>query len=514
MKRFNLIICAALASFVLAHHAHAWRPSGWVWSQSPYSYSLESATWYYFLESNEQWVIALGPGGDWGLMSGSGLASGWSWHSWPFAYDAENIGWYYIDEASEQWVNNRSTEVWTRFGVASDFPALPDFTAVNVGSSAYLINSESNPALTLIRGETYTIQVNAPGHPFWIKTSPVTGTGNVYTNGVLNNGAMEGQITFSVPYVAPGRLYYSCQFHGAMQGVIMITGGATSTPAGMSLIPAGEFVMGDTFGEGYSDEFPLHTNYISGFFMDKYEVTKALWDEIRTWAAVNGYSFGSSGPGKAANHPVHSVDWYDAIAWCNARSEREGLTPCYTNTNGAVYKTASNNSFDGGCDWSANGYRLPTEAEWEKAARGGVSGQRYHWGDTISHSNANYYSYWSFGSPDHSYDVNPTEGGHPSFNFGNAPYTSPVGSFEPNGYDLYDMTGNVYEWCWDWSGSSYYSSSPSDDPRGPSTGDYSSRVLRGGSWLNSARLTRIAYRHGNGPYSEYNFNGFRCARGL
>ena len=285
-------------------------------------------------------------------------------------------------------------------------------------------------------------------------------------------------------------------------------------PAVMSLIPAGAFVMGSAFDDGGYGELPLHTNYISAFYMDQYEVTKALWDEVSTWAATNGYSFGSTGPGKSTNHPVHSVDWYDAIAWCNARSEREGLSPSYTNANGTVYRDASGNSFDGGCNWSLTGYRLPTEAEWEYAARGGLAGKRFPWGDTISHSNANYYSYWESGSPYFAYDVSPTDGYHPTFATGDFPYTSPVGYFAPNGYGLYDMAGNVWEWCWDWFGGGYYSSSPSTDPRGPSSGDYGTRVLRGGSWYNDANVTRVADRNSNNPDSENNGIGFRCARGL
>jgi formylglycine-generating enzyme required for sulfatase activity len=284
----------------------------------------------------------------------------------------------------------------------------------------------------------------------------------------------------------------------------------TPTPAGMSLIPAGEFVMGDTFDEGDSWEQPLHTVFISAFYMDQYEVTKALWDEVSTWAATNGYSFGSTGPGKSTNHPVHSVDWYDAIAWCNARSEREGLSPSYTNANGTVYRDASGNSFDGGCNWSLTGYRLPTEAEWEYAARGGVADQRFPWGDTITHSDANYYALPS----GYTYDVNPTDGYHPTFATGDFPYTSPVGHFAPNGYGLYDMAGNVFEWCWDWFGQNYYSSSPSTDPRGPSSGDYGSRVLRGASWFLDAIRMRVANRIYNVPDIEGNNIGIRCARGL
>ena len=254
--------------------------------------------------------------------------------------------------------------------------------------------------------------------------------------------------------------------------------GVPPPPAGMALIPAGSFTMGNCMNpnEGYLDELPLHTVYVSAFYMDKYLVTKALWDDVYTWAVTHGYSFNFAGPGKAANHPVQTIGWYDAVKWCNARSEREGRTPAYYTDAAlsAAYKTGQVPPY---VRWNA-GYRLPTEAEWEKAARGGLSGHRFPLGDTISHSQANYYSYWESGHSYYSYDVDPTEGYHPTFNDGVDPYTSPVDYFAPNGYGLCDMAGNVWEWCWDWYGG--YSSGSQTNPRGPATG--SSRVVRGGGW--------------------------------
>ena len=289
-----------------------------------------------------------------------------------------------------------------------------------------------------------------------------------------------------------------------------ITANDSTAPADMALIPAGTFQMGDTFGEGSSSELPLHDVYIDAFYMDKYEVSKAKWDDVYNWAINNGYSFDNVGDGKATNHPVHTVNWFDCVKWCNARSEKEGKTPCYT-VSGSPYKTGQNAP---DCDWSANGYRLPTEAEWEKAARGGATGMRFPWSDTniITHSMANYNSYWSGDSPYYSYDHATSQGYNPAFTNGVMPYTSPVGYFAANDYGLYDMAGNVWEWNNDWWGENWYSDAGATNAntRGPESGSY--RVTRGGGWDFIAVSTRCAYRYYGSPSGSYDYIGFRCVR--
>jgi formylglycine-generating enzyme required for sulfatase activity len=287
----------------------------------------------------------------------------------------------------------------------------------------------------------------------------------------------------------------------------------TNTPTvltGMALIPAGSFTMGNCMdpNEGFSYELPLHSVYVSAFYMDQYDVTYSLWQQVHNWATNHGYSFDHAGSGKAANHPVQTIDWYDCVKWCNARSEMEGRTPAYYTSaaQATIYRTGQVNVDNSSVNWNA-GYRLPTEAEWEKAARGGANGQRFPWGNTISWSQANYYG--SMGG--FAYDLATAIGYDPAFNDGVDPYTSPVNYFAPNGYGLYDMAGNVCQWCWDWYGS--YGSASQTDPRGPSSG--SSRAVRGGSCYYSALVCRAAdrydYNGGSGPTVSNGYMGFRSA---
>ncbi|NLX56155.1 MAG: SUMF1/EgtB/PvdO family nonheme iron enzyme, partial [Planctomycetaceae bacterium] len=306
---------------------------------------------------------------------------------------------------------------------------------------------------------------------------------------------------------------------------------AVCLPPGMVLIPAGEFQMGDTFNEGAPVERPVHAVYVDAFYMDQYEVTNQQYADVLNWAYGQGgqitvtnnivYKAGSgtsfpycdtttsssssritwngSTFGVVAGkeqHPMVMVSWYGAAAYCNWRSAMEGRPLCYDLSTWA-------------CNYAVGSYRLPTEAEWEKAARGGVSGQRFPHGNTINHDHVNYRANGSA----YTYDTSPytTWTYHPTFAVGSTPYTSPAGYFAPNGYGLYDMAGNVWEWCNDWYSSTYYSSSPYSNPRGPASG--SSRVLRGGGWTHYARWCRVAARAWSSPVDRYYNSGFRCAAG-
>jgi len=313
--------------------------------------------------------------------------------------------------------------------------------------------------------------------------------GGAWTNFMAAASAMDG-------FVSPGDGIATCSV--PMLYRVVMTQMPTNI-SGMVRIPSGYFMMGSNtnlFPEAESVEWPEHSVFVSACYMDRFKVTKGLWDEVANWAATNGYdiSAGSAG-GKATNHPTSYLSWYECVKWCNARSEMEGLAPCYA-VDTSCYRTGVNDSIE--CNWSASGYRLPTEAEWEKAARGGAAGHRFPWTDTddIDFSRANYFSWWSDGAPHFSFDKASSAGYHPAYTNDGQPYTSPVGSFAPNGYDLYDMAGNAQEWVWDWYGTNYYEASPGTDPTGPPSppGPGLWRVMRSSSWAGTANWARSAYR--------------------
>lgn len=254
--------------------------------------------------------------------------------------------------------------------------------------------------------------------------------------------------------------------------------------------------------------------YTSAFFMDKTEVSKSLWDTIYNWAIANGYQFDNAGEATASDHPVVSINWHDAVKWCNARSEKEGLTPCYYTDAGksTVYRTGLVALDNNWVDWDANGYRLPTRAEWLKAYWGGNEGSNFYpWpssgGSSSDHING------SFGN--YRYSGDPWEG--------RTPETTPVGYYDggqtpqgvdmANGFGLYDLFGNVHEWCWDRSFSGWYGEpeAKDDNSKGPNSGLGRSRSYFGNSWGSSSYLTGATNGYLSDTTIQYML-GFRTVR--
>jgi formylglycine-generating enzyme required for sulfatase activity len=240
---------------------------------------------------------------------------------------------------------------------------------------------------------------------------------------------------------------------------------APNLPPNMVLIPGGTFIMGDK-----SDvDAPPHEVAVSSFFMDTNLVTQQFYQKI---IGNNPSRW------KAGNNPVEQVRWSDAVQFCNHRSQLEGLQPCYDPT---TWK----------CNFHANGYRLPTEAEWEYACRAGAA-TTFFFGDNSSQLGD--YAW---------FDKN--AGGHPQ----------PVGHKMPNAWGLYDICGNVWQWCNDFYQVDYYLQAPRQDPAGPDSGK--TKVLRGGAWRFDADSCRAAYRYNENPgYADvcfgYDIYGFRCVR--
>jgi formylglycine-generating enzyme required for sulfatase activity len=277
-------------------------------------------------------------------------------------------------------------------------------------------------------------------------------------------------------------------------------------PRGMLMIPGCQFVMGSgVLVPGSS--VPART--INSFFIDAYEVPGCVWTDIRRWAVIHGYTDlaegqdGSRSDGNAAgsDHPVVKVTWYDCLKWCNARSEKENLVPVYyvNSIQKNVYRTGRLDLLEMCVDWTANGYRLPTEAEWERAARGGVSGQLYPWGDKLDHTRANYWN----GATTNRSGTTPigTFSGRASEREGSKTVIS-----DANGFGMHDVAGNVYEWCWDWFGP--YSVTNSF---GPVSGTY--RVIRGGCWASVVDMNlSCGYRNAMRPAQASPHVGFRCVR--
>lgn len=310
----------------------------------------------------------------------------------------------------------------------------------------------------------------------------------------------------------------------------------------MRFVPEGTFWMGDN--KNLSDEQPLHLVSVSPFYMDVYEVHIWHWDKVSNWATENGYEFSiaskdlrKEGPfwykdNSLLVFPMNMISWYDAIKWCNARSELEGRTPVYylDSNFSAVYRNGDVDLNASNVKWNATGYRLPTEVEWEYAARDGLYSKLYPWGNFLNGSLSNYYNN---GDP---FDNSASPVGY--FN-GYQRIIEAANSFQGEDYKatdqkssfgIHDLGGNVSEWCWDWYYDEWYSQSAASsvDNRGPSTdflspinsgrGVKMTRVVRGGNFRSKpdaeyGNEVRTAYRNFFTPESTQRRVGLRCVRG-
>lgn len=274
-------------------------------------------------------------------------------------------------------------------------------------------------------------------------------------------------------FVKVSELFVKVEHQNSNEIDITIITSKTS-PNEMILIPAGTFQMGNTGAYwGVIDEKPIHTVTISrAFYMSKYEITQSQY--LAVMGNNPSYFIGD-------NLPVERVTWYNAVGFCNALSQLEGKTPCYT-INGA----------DVTCNYEANGYRLPTEAEWEYACKAGATTDFYS-GSLIHEKDSPIDPYldtigWYWGNANRT--------------------THTVGQKQPNAFGLYDMSGNVFEWCWDWYSS--YSSTAVTDPIGALSG--AERSARSGSRTCYAYCCRSTFRGHSNPVNSFDDTGFRIVR--
>lgn len=244
----------------------------------------------------------------------------------------------------------------------------------------------------------------------------------------------------------------------------------------MVKVEGGTFAMGCGRNDSPcdKDEKPVRQVTLSTFMMSKYEVSTYEWKQ---YAKENGIQLAATDWKANDNLPITNITWLQAIKYCNWLSTKQGLTPAYTQRGGQY-----------ACDFNANGFRLPTEAEWEFAARGGNKSKGYKYAGADDMQNISWNKANSKGQP------------------------HPYGTKLPNELGIFDLTGNVWEWCWDWYNPDYYKFNETKDPKGPINGE--KKISRGGSWDSTPSYARTSNRMNTYPDTTYPFYGLRLVRSV
>lgn len=389
-----------------------------------------------------------------------------------------NNGTTYYLAVTATTANGESAMSYTIFAtpVLSPAPAAPTgFTAV-----------EGNGAITL----SWNPSVGASSYNLYYGTEfDVTKANGIKVTNVSSPFTLSGLTNKTAYFLVVSAVGPGGESFDSPQ--IAATPLASAPVLAMLSMPAGTFQMGDNVLDPSAlapYATPVHNVTLSAFSLSRYEITYAQWRAVYDWAVQNGYAFDSPGRNGAlqlgTHMPVTQISWYDTVKWLNARSEKEGRDPVYfTDANRVtVYRTGNIDLANDSVAWLANGYRLPTDAEWEYASRGGLVGKQYPWGDVLDTTRANY----------------------------DRGTSTSIGSYAPNGFGLYDMAGNVWEWTWDHESATYSADAAGvTNPHGPVTGLL--RVRRGGSYVYGERYLRNfdkMFRSNNysGPYF-----GFRAA---
>lgn len=277
-----------------------------------------------------------------------------------------------------------------------------------------------------------------------------------------------------------------------------LKGSTVEAPDNFIRIPGGKFEMGDVMGDKENSTETIHQVTVSPFYMAPYEIT---FDEYDRYCEDTNTSKPNDNGWGRGNLPVISVSWYNAIAYCNWLSIKKGLKPVY-NIDKNIKDPNNSNKDDAlkwtiTADWSATGYRLPTEAEWEYAAR--QCGQKLRFGNGKDIADPKEINFNDSTNHKKSYSL--------AFDVYRKK-SSPIGSFKPNSLGLFDMSGNVFEWCWDWYGN--YQTTEQTDPRGSSSGSF--RVLKGGSWHSTPSITRVSSRLAEAAHKSFSNVGIRLVR--